>query len=810
MKKFLFSLVLCFVLFTGLCVFSFAAETDLGGYELAESTQHCSGMGDVNFDKTVTAADARLILRQAVALERFTAEQKAVADLNSDAKINSADARLALRIAVKLDKQPSHSTENVLVTEATCSTQGVMAQVCTACNKVVSYSKTSVSGHLAGNWETVKPATCTEKGLKQKVCTNCKKVLEQKEITASHTFKYEDGFKGADCMNVVKAKQICTKCGYTQTKTVNPYGKHSFTWVTTKKATCSQPGLMEYKCSVCGDTGNGQTKTVTCSGVKIEQTVKAPTCTKSGISAKVCYECGEKSDEKVLPATGHDFNYNIKKVVKEPTHLETGVAQVSCKKCGETKDVEIEKLNHSTEDTGVIIKTPTCGKDGIKQVKCKYCGIVEEAIPATGLHTKSANTKTVKKATCTENEFISYYCTVCGKYEGIYTATEVKNTKLPHTPANKWTQTKAPTCTKEGTKVKYCTVCNEIALTEKVAKLAHTPTGNRITTKQASCSAEGEKVRYCAVCSQVAEKVAIAKTAHKAASTWTVTKKATCSSEGVRVIKCLKCSTALKTETIKKLNHTPGEWKTTKSPTCSNQGEKVRLCTVCKNIVETKVIAATGNHTYPNTWITTKFATCTSEGEARRYCTTDGCTVYETKATAVNPANHTSSETYKKNEKEASCSQAGYTGDIYHKCCNTLKESGKPIEKFAHTNGTLTLESFGTVNEDGTLSSGMKCIRCTVCSEITYSESFNKFIIIDSGSLFKALPESSLTNDENAVLCFEINGDTNTVYDVIYTYDGSDEPVTLSAQSGTTYSIVLADIPEDAVIMIAVATPYSE
>ena len=69
MKKVLFSLILCLVMLLGLCVFASAAEPDFGGYEIAESKDTCSGMGDVNFDKTVNAADARLILRASVGLE---------------------------------------------------------------------------------------------------------------------------------------------------------------------------------------------------------------------------------------------------------------------------------------------------------------------------------------------------------------------------------------------------------------------------------------------------------------------------------------------------------------------------------------------------------------------------------------------------------------------------------------------------------------------------------------------------------------------------------------------------------------------
>lgn len=59
--------------------------------------------GDVNFDGSVTAADARLILRASAQLELLTSAQLQVADLNGDTKVTASDARKALRIAAKLE-----------------------------------------------------------------------------------------------------------------------------------------------------------------------------------------------------------------------------------------------------------------------------------------------------------------------------------------------------------------------------------------------------------------------------------------------------------------------------------------------------------------------------------------------------------------------------------------------------------------------------------------------------------------------------------------------------------------------------------
>ncbi len=59
--------------------------------------------GDVNSDGVVNAIDARLTLRFAATLEKYTDAQKKMCDVNGDKKITSADARHILRISARLD-----------------------------------------------------------------------------------------------------------------------------------------------------------------------------------------------------------------------------------------------------------------------------------------------------------------------------------------------------------------------------------------------------------------------------------------------------------------------------------------------------------------------------------------------------------------------------------------------------------------------------------------------------------------------------------------------------------------------------------
>ena len=82
---------LCILLFTLtlLCCLAFAAAA--------------APIGDADRDGTLTAADARLLLRAAVGLDPVTGELRRNCDPDGDNTLTAADARLILRAAVGLE-----------------------------------------------------------------------------------------------------------------------------------------------------------------------------------------------------------------------------------------------------------------------------------------------------------------------------------------------------------------------------------------------------------------------------------------------------------------------------------------------------------------------------------------------------------------------------------------------------------------------------------------------------------------------------------------------------------------------------------
>lgn len=625
MKKALYTLLLVATLFAGITLFVSAAEVDLGGYELAENSEVCEAMGDIDADGKVTAADARAILRKAVALETFSNEQKLRGDLNQDNKIDSADARLALRIAVKLDKQPGHIAKSKKIN----ATQTIQAEVCACCEKIISYTTVNPSCHLSGDWITVKSATCSENGLKQKYCVYCDKLLAEKQITASHTYsswEYQDGYSGRHCTETVTKTRTCTVCGYKQTAKENPYGSHTFGWIVTQKATCSQNGTLTYMCAVCGELStNVAPKQTVCTGVETVEITVAPTCTKTGVSTTKCSVCGEVSNEEEIPALGHTPDYSAQTVKREATHFEDGIAEAPCVNCGETQKIVLKKQSHELTTSWTVIKPASCEETGLKQAVCKTCSTVTEEVPAvghkygslvtvtaatcvndgegyyectvchskkdvtlraTGIHSKSSDKKTVKQASCTNNEWVSYYCTLCDKYEGIYQPEEKLFTRTDH--SYNIISTTPATCTTDGVQILDCSVCGaDSSIT--LSKYGHDYVA---TTTAPTCTEQGYTTHDCSRCDSVYVDSYVDALGHSVPEDdWTTTEQASCTKEGTQEGVCGVCTETV-TRPVEKVPHNC-EWQITSFGTITNNGKiengtKSYVCTVCGETTETQ------------------------------------------------------------------------------------------------------------------------------------------------------------------------------------------------------------------------------
>lgn len=112
--------------------------------------------------------------------------------------------------------------------------------------------------------------------------------------------------------------------------------------------------------------------------------------------------------------------------------------------------------------------------------------------------------------------------------------------------------------------------------------------------------------------------------------------------------------------------------------------------------------------------VTVTESTCSKKGSAYKVC--DKCGHKETVILVLNGTNHPS-ETYIKDASEATCVKAGYTGDTYCKHCNVKLETGRPIEKLAHTE--IVVNGRETTCSAAGLTEGKKC---SVCGTVTVAQ----------------------------------------------------------------------------------------
>lgn len=124
-------------------------------------------------------------------------------------------------------------------------------------------------------------------------------------------------------------------------------------FVTVKEPTCTEKGLKEKSCTICGGETIQEEIEALGHDFSTEWTVDAnATCTKDGSQSHHCSRCSEKSDVTVIPATGHDFS--VDNSIFPKTEAEVGTnnlyidASPVCKTCGNVPSKDISVFNNMT------------------------------------------------------------------------------------------------------------------------------------------------------------------------------------------------------------------------------------------------------------------------------------------------------------------------------------------------------------------------------------------------------------------------------------------------------------------------------
>ena len=152
---------------------------------------------------------------------------------------------------------------------------------------------------------------------------------------------------------------------------------HSYVDSVIKEPTCADPGMMESKCSKCGDTYKTEIPATGKHEYSSEVTKEA-TCTEKGETTYTCAVCGDSYTEEI-PAKGHSYEASV---TKNATCTESGINTFKCSDCGDSYTEEIQALGHTEVEE--VTKTSGMFTSGEKVIKCSTCGeiLATEVLPS--------------------------------------------------------------------------------------------------------------------------------------------------------------------------------------------------------------------------------------------------------------------------------------------------------------------------------------------------------------------------------------------------------------------------------------------
>lgn len=397
----------------------------------------------------------------------------------------------------------------------------------------------------------------------------------------------------------------------------------------------------------------------------------------------------------------HGQKYFFSLYTPDDNHIEDNYSNIS--QDDYLKEHSVCKGNHQLYKSGgrdVTCETPERIEYQCKNKGCLYTEWVKTK-DALG-HIWEKEGTVIQEQTCTQPEITSYKCIRTDAYDG-YVCNKVRKEETKPALGHTWNNgevTTKPTCAKEGVKTYTCTRCGETK-TESIAKVPHDDEEHVVTP--ATCTSRGVSYWVCKNCGRTTQKRQTAKKAHT--PELRKQKEATCKSEGYTGdTYCSVCGKLLESgQKIAKKEHTPGEWEIIE-PTCKKYGLKRRDCTVCGESLDLEVLEKL-DHTWDSGKVS-KEPTCTEDGIKTYTCTSCGTTKEED----IKATGHLHKET--RGQKAATCTEDGYTGDVYCKDCDTKLESETVINKLGHTwdHGVVTKEA--TETEEG-----IKTYTCKTCGE---------------------------------------------------------------------------------------------
>lgn len=267
-------------------------------------------------------------------------------DETSWGKINIKAGNNTFKNAAIHYNATDHSYEYTVITEVTCTTDGLRETKCNVCGLHIEYDVVPATGHTySTEWVVGAEPTCTTDGYRTAECSGCNEVVT--EVLPATGHDYPDEWTGTDatCTEDGYKTKTCRSCGDVIEESAPALGHDYPDEWTVVDATCTEDGLKSKTCGNCGDVIS---EVILSSGHDYpdEWTVVDATCTEDGSRSKVCGNCGDVISE-VIVSTGHD--YSEEWTIDTPvTCTDDGEKSHHCTLCGDRADITtIEALGHN-------------------------------------------------------------------------------------------------------------------------------------------------------------------------------------------------------------------------------------------------------------------------------------------------------------------------------------------------------------------------------------------------------------------------------------------------------------------------------
>ncbi len=584
--------------------------------------------------------------------------------------------------------------------------------------------------------QTVTDATCTSEGLITYTCEYCNEVINTVTIQKlDHTYSdfVDSGRVETDSTNACISYKFyiaeCSECHATIDKKETVYNHDFVAHVTL--ATCKSDGLIEYECSVCHLKTESKTipmsdsahdyvsqgivdnvETYKCSYCEHTKTVlsyknqTSATVSKDDLSTNqnIELEGGSISlSDDALASLPDNVNISITETSKDDLSLSDEII----KQIGDNTiyDFNLDDTDNNKVyfDGSVTVRIPYTLKEketpndiaiwyidsegNCETISATYVnGYVEFKTTHFSYYTVRRLTDTEKcklfghdyvlgsslDATCTINGYKNYVCRYCG---------DVDHQVIKALGHKYHKEIKEATCTSSGYQIVTCDDCDYREETY-ISQKDHNFEIVSDTYVEVSCTHSGHIDYKCKDCGATYS-VTTAKLNHNYEDTVV---SPTCTSEGYTIHTCKDCGDTIRDSYKDALGHKYVEIIV--SPTCTTEGYTLHKCRVCEDSYKTDVVNA--RHTWDIDEPTCgKGQTCTECGALGQAAT--GKHTYDENGICTvckDGCNHEFTESH----VDASCKNDGYDLKVCSIC--GYEEKTNIVKKYGHT-GSVICETCG-------------------------------------------------------------------------------------------------------------------